>query len=116
MPAVDRTVAAVREELRSVKGFSAFSAIPAIRKPGDYPGKEGFNQIASILTVVTFLALLSALVLLSNTMSTLIGEQTGEIAAMKAIGGSRRQIARIYRRTALMLGVLGGVTGVRSGS
>jgi putative ABC transport system permease protein len=114
-PAVDRTVAAVREQLRSVKGFSAFSAIPAIRKPGDYPGKEGFNQIASILTVVTFLALLSALVLLSNTMSTLIGEQTGEIAAMKAIGGSRRQIARIYRRTALMLGALGGLAGVALG-
>jgi putative ABC transport system permease protein len=112
VPAVDRTVAAVREQLRSVKGFGAFSAIPAIRKPGDYPGKEGFNQIASILTVVTFLALLSALVLLSNTMSTLIGEQTGEIAAMKAIGGSRRQIARIYRRTALMLGALGGLAGV----
>ena len=40
------------------------------------------------MTVVTLLALLSALVLLSNTMSTLIGEQTGEIAAMKAIGGA----------------------------
>ena len=91
------------------------SADAVIRKPGDYPGKEGFNQIATILTVVTFLALLSALVLLSNTMSTLIGEQTGEIASMKAIGGSRRQIARIYRRTALMLGALGAIAGVALG-
>jgi putative ABC transport system permease protein len=31
---------------------------------------------------------------------------------MKAIGASRRQIARIYRRTALMLGALGGLAGV----
>jgi hypothetical protein len=35
-----------------------------------------FGQVTSIMTVITLLALLSALVLLSNTMTTLIGEQT----------------------------------------
>ena len=34
------------------------------------------------------LALLSALVLIGNTMTTLVGEQTREIGAMKAIGGT----------------------------
>ena len=110
--AAERTAAAVRAELRSVKGFSGFADYPEIRKPGDYPGKELFEQIATIMTAITFLALLSAFVLLSNTMSTLIGEQTREIAAMKAIGATRRQIARIYRRTALLLGVLGAGLGV----
>jgi putative ABC transport system permease protein len=114
-PAVDRTIAAVRDELRSVKGFTGFAEVPQIRKPGDYPYKEGFEQVSSVMTVVTLLALLSALVLLANTMSTLIGEQTAEIAAMKAIGASRRQIARIYRRTALMLGALGALLGVALG-
>jgi putative ABC transport system permease protein len=113
--AVDRTIAAVGRQLRSVKGFTGFAEIPQVRKPGDYPYKADFEQIASIMTVVTLLALLSALVLLANTMSTLIGEQTGEIAAMKAIGASRRQIRRIYRRTALMLGALGGGFGVLFG-
>jgi putative ABC transport system permease protein len=110
--AADRTVAAVREELRGVKGFEGFSELPAVREPGEYPGKEVFEQIASVMTAVTLLALLSALVLLSNTMTTLVGEQTAEIAAMKAVGGSRRQIARIYRRTALLLGALGAALGV----
>ena len=50
--------------------------------------------MASVLNVITLLALLSALVLVSNTMTTLIGEQTGEIAAMKAIGARRRDIRR----------------------
>jgi putative ABC transport system permease protein len=113
--AADRTVAAVRAELRGVKGFTGFSQLPAVRKAGDYPGKDVFEQIASVMTAVTLLALLSALVLLSNTMTTLIGEQTSEIAAMKAVGGSRRQIARIYRRTALMLGALGAALGVLLG-
>ena len=49
--------------------------------------------------------------LLSNTMSPLICELTGQIASMKAIGASRRQIARIYRRTTLILGGIGAICG-----
>ena len=71
--------------------------------------------MASVLNVVSLLALISALVLLSNTMTTLIGEQTAEIAAMKAIGARRRDIRRIYLRTAGMFGVLGAVLGVALG-
>ncbi len=68
--------------------------MPAIREPGDYPGKADFEQIAQHHDRRhASWRCCPALVLLSNTMSTLIGEQTGEIAAMKAIGGSRRQIA-----------------------
>ena len=113
--AANRTITAVRNQLRTVPGFTGFAEIPQIRKPGDYPYKEGFQKISSLMTVVTLLAVLSGLVLLANTMSTLIGEQTSEIAAMKAIGASRRQIRRIYRRTALMLGALGGTIGVALG-
>ena len=40
-------------------------------------------------------------------MTTLIGEQRREIGMMKAIGGTRRQIRRVYLRTALLLGAVG---------
>jgi putative ABC transport system permease protein len=113
--AAERTAATVRERLRSVKGFSGFADYPEIRSAGDYPGKQLFGQVTSIMTLVTILALLSAVVLLSNTMTTLVGEQTSEIAAMKAIGATRRQITRIYRRTALLVGVLGAVLGTALG-
>jgi ABC-type antimicrobial peptide transport system permease subunit len=113
--AAERTAVAVGRELRSVKGFTGFADYPEIRTPGDYPGKQMFGQVSSIMSVVTLLALLSALVLLSNTMTTLIGEQTSEIAAMKAIGATRRHIRRIYRRTALLLGALGAVVGAGLG-
>ena len=114
-PAAERTAAAVGGALRSVKGFSGFADYPEIRTPGDYPGKALFGQVTSIMTMITVLALLSALVLLSNTMTTLVGEQTQEIAAMRAIGATRRQIRRIYRRTALLLGALGAVLGAGLG-
>ena len=53
--------------------------------------------------------------LIANTMTTLIGEQRREIGMMKAIGGTRRQIRRIYLRTALLLGAAGSVIGVALG-
>jgi len=114
-PAAERSVAAVRDQLRATTTFTAFDDMPVIQEPGSYPGKAGIESMASVLNVVTLLALLSALVLVSNTMTTLIGEQTGEIAAMKAIGARRRDIRRLYLRTALLLGALGAVVGAGLG-
>ena len=70
-----------------------------------------FEKFSQLLYVLTVLALLSALVLIVNTMSTMVGEQTREIGQMKAIGGTGRQIAGVYLRTALLLGVIASVLG-----
>jgi putative ABC transport system permease protein len=113
--AADRTVVAVRSYLRSHTAFTGFSDMPDIRKAGSYPGKQLFDQLASIMNVFTILALLAGLVLIANTMTTLIGEQRREIGMMKAIGGTRRQIRRAYLRTALLLGAAGSVLGVGLG-
>jgi putative ABC transport system permease protein len=111
-PAADRTVALARRYLKANTSFTGFSNLPELRKAGSYPGKELFDQLASIMNVFTVLALLAGLVLISNTMTTLIGEQRREIGMMKAIGGTRRQIRRVYLRTALLLGAAGSVIGV----
>ena len=113
--AADRTVAAVRRYLADHTAFTGFSNLPELRKAGSYPGKELFDQLASIMNVFTVLALLAGLVLIANTMSTLIGEQRREIGMMKAIGGTRRQIRHIYWGTALLLGAAGSVIGVALG-
>jgi putative ABC transport system permease protein len=113
--AADRTVARIKTYLSANTSFKGFSDLPALRKAGSYPGKDFFNQISSLMNVFTVLALLSALVLIANTMTTLIGEQRREIGMMKAIGGSRRQIRRIYLRTALLLGAIGTAIGVGLG-
>src|SRR5687768_2790889 len=109
--AAEQTIAAVRAELRRLTSFAGFSDLPQIRDPGSYPGQEGFSNIASLFNVLTLLALVTALVLVSNTMTTLIGEQTGEIAAMKAIGARRRDIRRVYLRTAVLLGAAAALVG-----
>ncbi len=114
--AAHRTVTAIRQYLQTVPGFTGFSDLPTIRAPGDWPGKSVFDDIAKLFPVVTLLALLGALVLLSSTMSTLIGEQTHEIASMKAIGAGRKQIRSVYLRTTVLLGSLGAIVGAVLGT
>jgi putative ABC transport system permease protein len=114
--AAERTLGAVQDRLAStVPGFTGFAELPGVREPGDWPGKEEFSDFSSLFYIVTVLALLSGLVLIGTTMSTTIAEQTGEIATMRAIGGTRRQLVAIYVRTALLLGVLGALVGVPLG-
>jgi putative ABC transport system permease protein len=110
------TVDGVRRYLETVPGFGGFSGLPQLRAPGDWPGKADTEAFAEFLSVITLLALLSALVLVSNTMTTLVAEQTGEIGIMRAIGARRRQIGLVYLRTALLLGALGAFVGVILGT
>lgn len=113
--AVATTIADVQRYLRANTEFSGLSDFPRVRAAGDYPGKEFFGQMTSLMNMFTVLALFSALVLIANTMTTLVAEQRNEIGVMKAIGGTRRQIRRVYHRTALLLGAAGSVLGVGLG-
>ena len=113
--AIATTTAAIRRELASMPGFHGFTWLPDIRAPGDWPGKADFDAFTKFFYVITVLALLSAFVLIANTMTTLVAEQTSEIGAMKAVGGQRRQIALVYVRTALLLGAVGTLIGLTLG-
>jgi putative ABC transport system permease protein len=113
--AISATVAAVRRTLATVPGFTGFNDLPAVRATGEWPGKSAFDQFSKFFDVITVLALLSALVLISNTITALVGEQTSEIAIMEALGARRRQIAAIYLKTAFLLGALGTIIGLTLG-
>ena len=110
--AVDSTLSAIRRTLAATPGFRGFGALPDIRASGDWPGKSSYTKLTKFFYIVTVLALLAALVLIANTITTLVSEQTSEIGIMKAIGGRRRQIAAVYLKTALLLGALGTVAGI----
>ena len=113
--AVDSTLASVRRTLAAVPSFRGFTDLPQVRAAGDWPGKSSFQSFSKFFSVISLLALLSALVLISNTITTLVAEQTRDIGIMKAVGGRRRQIAAVYLRTALLLGGLGTAVGVAVG-
>lgn len=106
-----RVITEVRAYLSTQTGTDPITALPAGRAPGQWPGQAGFNSFVRLLYIITILAFLSALFLISATMNTLIAEQTGEIAILKTLGGRRRQIAGITVRSAAMLGAAGAVIG-----
>ncbi len=112
---VTRTTEAARAALAGMPGFVGFSGLPEVRAPGDWPGREDSDLFVDFFGVITLLALLSALVLISNTMTTLVSEQTGEIGIMRAVGARRRQVALVYVKTALLLGAIGTVVGIALG-
>lgn len=77
------------------------------------------DGIFTLLRILALLAVVMSAILLLNTVTTLVAEQTAIIGTMKAIGGTRRAILRGYLLSVglysllatvpgLVLGILGG--------
>ena len=106
-----RAVTAVRAYLTAQTGTDPITALPDIRAAGQWPGKTAFSRIMALLYIITILAFVSALFLISATMNTLIAGQASEIAILKTLGGRGRQVGGIIVRTAAMLGAGSAVAG-----
>ncbi len=112
---VEAITNAVRDKLLEIDPGIVFTELPDVREAGTWPGQEDFDNFATLFYIGAVLALISAMVLISNTMTTMVAEQKGEVAVMKAIGGRRRQITRSFLSTVGLLGLLGAVVGVGLG-
>ncbi len=109
--AQSQVIAEVRAYLTAQTGTDPITALPSVRAAGQWPGQSAFGHTMALLYIITILAFLSALFLISATMNTLIAEQASEIAILKTLGGRRRQIGGIILRTAAMLGAAGAAVG-----
>ncbi len=98
---VRATAAAVRSALeaegRSVTRFE----VPV---PGRHPHSELMGFLMLVIAVFGFFILMLSGVLVFNVLSALLAGQCRQIGVMKALGGSRAQIARIYLAQSLVLG------------
>src|SRR4029078_1187004 len=73
------------------------------------PGKHPHSDLMGILLLAMssfglFLLVLSG-ILVINLLAAMVASQVRQIGVMKAIGGTRAQIARIYFSQALFLGL-----------
>ncbi|MFI1866594.1 ABC transporter permease [Streptomyces jumonjinensis] len=83
---------------------------------------EGREELGQFLNVMKYamlgfagIAFLVGVFLIVNTFSMLVAQRTREIGLMRAIGSSRKQINRSVLFEALLLGVVGSLTGVAAG-
>ena len=60
-------------------------------------------------------ALLVGTLVIANTFSMLVGQRTRELALLRAVGMSRRQVRRMVLAEAVTVGLLGGVAGAAVG-
>ncbi|HET6810152.1 MAG TPA: FtsX-like permease family protein [Acidimicrobiales bacterium] len=114
-PAAQATVSTVRSFLAAQPHPTAFANLPVVRTPGDWPLKDVFNSRAKILDILIFLAVISAAFLLTNTIRTLVAEQSREIGVMRCVGASGRDVRNSYLRTAALVGGLGSIVGAALG-
>jgi len=74
-----------------------------LQDPQKHWGRAFFSGINLILTVMAWASLALSSVLILNTVTALITQQTDQIGIMKSIGASRWTIAKIYLAEVLML-------------
>jgi len=117
----DRTIEEIRDYLTNEDEENletpvvAFSNLPEVREEGTWPGKDMLSGFMSLFFVITILALLCSVFLISNTMNTIVSEQTQDIASMKAIGGTGRQVMGAYLTTSFIMGSIGALIGAFCG-
>lgn len=93
-----------KQDIESVGAGDIFGK--AITDPNEHPFHEFIDGLNFVLVTMAFLSLILGLLLVFTTMTALISQQTNQIGMMKAIGGQRWQILRIYLSNVLVYGGL----------
>jgi len=89
---------------------------PEIRQPDEFPGKRELDALIVVMFIFSALGLVLSSLLVINTLSASVAEQIGEIAILKALGATRRQVLFIYLLEALAYGLLGTPLGILAGA
>ena len=103
---------AIKDQL-SKQGIGVAFAI--YQKPDEHWGRPfmlGFTYVLQILAVVSLLA---SVILVVNTMTSVITQQTNQIGVIKAIGGTADIITRIYLAGVLVYGILAAIVALPLG-
>src|SRR3989337_4604602 len=86
-----------------------------IRQVADNEGKL-LNKFEWLMFLITGIAMISASLGVSATMTTTIFERRKEIGLMKAIGADGVQISHLFFGEAVVIGAIGGIIGIIIGS
>lgn len=74
--------------------------------PEEHWGGYMLDGVILVMEILALVSLFMSVVLVTNTMTAIITEQTNQIGIMKAIGGRRRTIISLYLGGVLVYGIL----------
>src|SRR5262249_5159491 len=116
----ERSTAAWREYSQqrvreSLEGDEVTVLASQVRDPATVPGHDVLTALRTILLVFVLFGAFASGLLVVNTVATNVLEQRPQIGAMKAIGGTTRDVMTMYLALALLYGALGTVLGLLAG-
>ncbi|MBT2491844.1 ABC transporter permease [Streptomyces sp. ISL-96] len=77
--------------------------------------EEGLSALNQVLLGFAAIALFVGIFLISNTFTMLVAQRTKELALMRAVGASRRQVKRSVLLEAMVVGAIASVVGFALG-
>ncbi|HUH08384.1 MAG TPA: FtsX-like permease family protein [Egibacteraceae bacterium] len=113
-PGVDS--AALRDRIASVAG-AQFEVLTGEGLAQDLAGevKQGLGFLTTVLLVFAGVALFVGAFLIANTFSIIVAQRTRELALLRAVGASRRQVLGSVLGEATATGLFGAVLGLLFG-
>lgn len=105
----------LKEQAALLQRFLPGAAVKELRQVGR-TSEELLGKVQLLMLLVTVVVLVTAGSSVAGTMSTTVLERGKEIGLLKAMGGSRWDLLKIFSAEALLLGGGAGVTGFLFGS
>jgi putative ABC transport system permease protein len=97
---------AIAGEIRAQLADSGYGVIVNLfQDPVEHWGRMFVDGINLILQIMAVVALFMSMVLVFNTFTALITQQTDQIGVIKAIGGRRKKIVSLYLVSVLIYGL-----------
>ncbi|MFF8437270.1 ABC transporter permease [Streptomyces bacillaris] len=107
---------ALAEELRPLVGKDdEVITASALAADAEHRAAEASRSTATVLLGFAGIALFVGIFLIHNTFTTLVAQRTRELALMRAIGATRRQVMNSIAAEALLVGLLSSVLGLAAG-
>ncbi len=103
-PDYARVVASAVKERLAQQGIGVDAVM--YQDPGKHWGRMFMDGMSLVLQVLAVLSMLLSVVLVLNTLTAIITQQTNQIGILKAIGGSGLTITRVYLAGVLVYGLL----------
>ena len=96
------------------KGYEALTASDAAKQSADQV-KDALSFLRTALLVFAFVALFVGAFIIFNTFSIIVAQRARELALLRVVGASRRQVLASVLVEALLVGVVGSALGVVAG-
>lgn len=81
-------------------------AVTIFQKPDEHWGRPFLEGITIVLRVLAVVSLLTSVIIVANTMTAIITQQTDQIGVIKAIGGQSGLIVQVFLAGVLIYGFL----------